>query len=345
MEKQRDKLSKRYYDTEAVGSYGGIQPLAKKTKVQPEVVKSWLETQDVYTLHKPVRYKFPRRKVIVSGPNQQWQADLIDMSRLNRHNHGFTFVLTCIDVFSKRAWAIPIKNKTGTSLVSAFESIPVVLPRSLQTDKGTEFTNHKFQQWLKKNHVHFFTSENDDIKASVVERFNRTLKSKLWRYFSRHDTLNYADILETMVDVYNHTPHRSIGMAPLDVNGKNKAEIWFRLYSDPIPYKETKLKVGDTVRISKTRRVFKKGYLPQWSEEIFKIIRRKSTQPPTFILEDYVGEILKGTFYPQELQKISKKDDVYRIEKVLKREKHRLFVKWKGYPDKFNSWISVKDLV
>ena len=148
-----------------------------------------------------------------------------------------------------------------------------------------------------------------------------------------------------MVDVYNRTPDRSIHMAPNDVTSKNKARIWLRLYADPISYKEPTLCVGDSVRISKARQAFKKGYLAQWTEEIFTIVERKSTQPPTFVLADYSGEVLKGTFYPQELQNVIKTDNVYRVEKILKRTKNRALVKWQGYPDKFNSWVNVKDLM
>ena len=345
MRKRERQLALTYYDVKGIGSFGGIQPLAKTSKVKTKQAKAWLASQDVHTLHKPVRYKFPRRKTIVDGPNQQWQADLIDVSRLSRHNHGTKFLLTCIDIFSKKAWVEPLKDKTATSLVNAFESIQRSLPKKLQTDKGTEFLNRKLQQWLKAHKVHHFTTENEDIKASILERFNRTLKSKLWHYFTRHDTLTYMDVLDSMVDVYNHTPHRSIGMAPNDVTSKNKARIWFRLYANPISYKEPALRVGDSVRISKARRVFKKGYLAQWTEEIFTIVERKSTQPPTFVLADYSGEVLKGTFYPQKLQKVIKTDDVYRVEKILKRSKNQALVKWLGYPDKFNSWVNVKDLV
>ena len=345
MRKRERQLASTYYDVKGVGSFGGNRPLAESSKVKTKQAKAWLASQDVYTLHKPVRYKFPRRKTIVGGPNQQWQADLIDVSRLSRHNRGTKFLLTCIDVFSKKAWVEPLKDKTATSLMNAFESIQHSLPKKLQTDKGTEFLNRKLQQWLKARKVHHFTTENEDIKASIVERFNRTLKSKLWRYFTRHDTLSYVDVLDSMVDVYNRTPHRSIGMAPDDVTSKNKARIWFRLYADPTSYKEPALRVGDSVRISKARRTFKKGYLAQWTEEIFTVVERKSTRPPTFVLADYSGEVLKGTFYPQELQNVIKTDDVYRVEKILKRTKNRVLVKWRGYPDKFNSWVNVKDLV
>lgn len=341
---RENKLSSHYYNIKGVGSYGGVGRLAKKTNLDSNIVQNWLASQDAYTLHKPVRYKFPRRKVIVSGPHQQWQADLVDVSSLSRYNSGIKFLLTCIDVFSKKAWVVPLKNKSGSSLVDAFTSITDPLPRSLQTDKGTEFINRLFQKWLKNNNIHFFTTENDDIKAGIVERFNRTLKVKLWRYFTKHNTKKYLQILDDIVDAYNRSPHRSIGMAPNDVNKSTKGKVWYRLYADPAPYKSSNLRVGDSVRISKTRRVFKKGYLPQWTEEIFTIVGRKNTRPITFVLSDYSGEILKGSFYSQELQKIDKKDDIYRIDKIVKEEKNRVLVKWLGYPDSFNSWVSKKDL-
>ena len=340
------KLDKTYYNTKAVGSFGGIQPLSKKVRVKPEKVKDWLRTQDTYTLHKPIKYKFPRRKIIVGGIGHQWQADLVDVSRLSKHNKGIKYLLTCVDVFSRKAWVVPLKDKSGSTLLSAFQSISDPLPQRLQTDKGTEFTNRKVQQWLKEQKVHFFTTENEDIKASMVERFNRTLKSKLWRYFTKNETLSFLHILQDIVDTYNHTPHRSIGMAPLDVNDKTLGRVWFRLYGDSFAdYKKPELKVGDSVRISKARRAFKKGYLPQWTEEIFTIFEVQSTHPPTFLLKDWGGEELKGSFYTEELQKIDKSDHIYRIEEVLKQDKNRLFVKWLGYPASFNSWVAKKDLI
>ena len=236
MGRQKERLSQSYYVAKELGSYGGVRPLSKKSKQAPEWVKEWLETQDAYTFHKPVRHKFPWWKVIVSGLHRQWQADLIHVSNLSGYNCGFKFLLTCIDVFSKKAWVVPLKNKTGKTLVCAFESILATLPRSLETDKGTEFTNREFQQWLKDHDVHFFTTENGDIQASIVEQFNPTLQSKMWRYFTRQNTLVYVDVLESMVDVYSRTPHHSVGMAPSDVTSRNKAKGWFRIYADPAPY-------------------------------------------------------------------------------------------------------------
>ena len=132
----RSKLQERYYDPKRAGSYGGVAALRRA--VPEHNVEQWLSEQDAYTLHKPVRRRFKRHCVIVGGPNQQWQADLVDMSRLKKTNDGITFLLTVIDVFSKIAWCVPLKNKSAVSLVAAFtQLLSNRAPNTLQTDKGT----------------------------------------------------------------------------------------------------------------------------------------------------------------------------------------------------------------
>jgi hypothetical protein len=135
-------------------------------------------------------------------------------------------------------------------------------PETFHSDKGTEFTNRKFQALLKKEGIRFFTTQNE-TKASIVERFNRTLKGKMWKYFTANNTLKYMDILQKLVKSYNHSRHRSIGMRPVDVNETNESIVWQKLYGEE-PEKPVRFKfdIGDQVRINKTRRTFKKGYLP-----------------------------------------------------------------------------------
>ena len=214
----------------------------------------------------------------------------------------------------------------------------------LQTDKGTEYLNSQFQSMLKKHGIHFYTSENEDIKAAVVERFNRMLKERLYRYFTRANTYRYLDVLHDVVLSYNRTRHRSIGMAPVEVKSGNESDIAKRLYPNkPKKFKWT-LNIGDNVRITVGRNVFRKGYVGNWSEEIFTIQQRYPTQPVTYGLVDAVREPIKGRFYRFELQKVEKpSDDYYSVEKILKtRElpggRVQYFVKWRGYPDSMNSW-------
>ena len=179
-----------YFDSKSPVAFTGLVPLyreAKKTipSLTLAGVREWLRENETYTLHKPVRYNFKRNRVYVNGIDDQWQADLVDVSSLSRFNKGNKFLLTCIDVFSKYAWVIPLRNKTSASLVDAFQSILDTgrSPDKLQTDKGTEFLNAPFQHLLEKHEIKFFTT-NSELKASVIERFNRTLKTRMWKYFT-----------------------------------------------------------------------------------------------------------------------------------------------------------------
>ena len=131
-------LSEVYFDPTRVGSYGGVAGLRCVTRLPRKAVTAWLSEQDAYTLHKPARRHFKRRRVIVGGMLQQWQADLVDMSKVKDVNDGMAFLLTMIDVFSKVAWCVPMKNKSAASMVAALQSTFVnVCPQTLQTDQGT----------------------------------------------------------------------------------------------------------------------------------------------------------------------------------------------------------------
>ena len=215
-----DFLSDYYFDTKSPVAFTSPLTLYREAKKHyPSLtfrqVKTWLQSKDTYTLHKPVRYNFPRNRVIVTGIDDQWQADLVDISSFAHYNKRYKFLLTCIDVFSKFAWVVPFKNKTGETLVNGFQSILDFgrSPEKLQTDKGIEFLNHNFQSLLIENSIHFFTT-NSELKASVVEHFNRILKTRMWKYFTAKNTLVYIYILQDIVHGYNNSYHRSIGQAP-----------------------------------------------------------------------------------------------------------------------------------
>jgi hypothetical protein len=337
-------MESTYYNPIKSGSYGGVQPLIRYSGQGHSNVKNWLSSQDAYTLHKPVRKVFPRRKTYAKGIHDLFQADLADMQQLSRFNDGYRFILTCVDVFSKRAFAIPLKDKKGSSVAAAFDKIfSEVKPSMIQTDKGTEFLNQQVQDVFRKNNIRFYFSENREIKAACVERLNRTLKTRLFRYFTHHRTNRWIDVLDEFIRSYNESFHRSIGMAPNDVTFDNADIIMKRLYPEkPIP--KWKFMIGDTVRISKYKNIFQKGYLRNWTDELFTVTERYPTHPVTYGLQDLLGEHIKGKFYEQEIQKVIKTDNVYEVETVIKTRKRggklEYYVKWKGYPDKFNSWTS-----
>ena len=171
-----------YTDLNHAGSFRGLDSIRRHVKVNANTAREWLMGEKAYTLHKQSNTKFRRRRTISRGINELWQADLVDLSSLSNENDSKRYLLTCIDVFSKYARVEPLKNKSGKTLTLAFtKMIADQQCKLLQTDKGTEFLNGTFQKLLKDRNIRHYTSENDDIKAAVVERFNRTLKNIMWR--------------------------------------------------------------------------------------------------------------------------------------------------------------------
>jgi transposase InsO family protein len=334
-----------YTDPAHAGSFRGLNSLLRHVNVPNQSAREWLMGEKAYTLHKHSTSKFRRRRTIAKGINELWQADLVDLSLLSNENDSHRYLLTCIDVFSKYARVEPLKNKSGASLTAAFaRMLESHQCKLLQTDKGTEFLNSSFQQLLKDRNIRHYTSENDDIKASVVERFNRTLKGVMWRYLSHTSSGRYIDVLQQLVTSYNNTYHRSIKMAPSEVNAQNESVVRKRLYPAQNKTLKWRYKVGQTVRMKQTKRVFKKGYEPSWTEEIFIIASLYPSDPPTYILKDLAGEEIKGKFYEQEIQPVTyKADEAFVVERVLKTRRRgrrtEYYVKWRNYPDKFNSWV------
>jgi len=245
-------------------------------------------------MHKPRRIRFPRRKTYSKGIRDLYQIYLADVSNLSPFNDGMRYLLTCIDVFTKRAWAIPIKAKSARGVADAFEKIVDEGECNMvQRDKSTEFRNSTFQIMLQRCGIHFYTSENENLKASVVERFNRTLKTKMYRYFTHANTRRYVDVLDDLVHSYNNTYHRSIWMAPAEVAPHN---VRARLYPLKSKWFKWEHQVGDKVRIAMQRQPFRKGYLSDWSEEIFQIASQLPTTPVTYEVKDLDGELIKGRF-------------------------------------------------
>ena len=318
----------------------------KKTEKQ---VENWLKKREAYTLHAPIRKRFTRNYYKVSKIDDLWQADLCDMRELAEYNDQYKFILTVIDVFSKYAWAIPLTDKSAKTIKLAFDVIfRERRPDHLQSDKGKEFTNATVQALFKFHNINFYTTQNPDVKASVVERYNRTLKTYMWRYFTHNQTRRYVNVLDDLVYAYNHRTHSVIKMAPADVTKDNSKQVLFNLYRNKrLTKQKPLLKVGDHVRITREKSTFEKGYESNWSREIFKIAKIIQRDRVVYELVDLADEPIVGTFYELEVQKINL-PETYKIEQVLrtqgKGEHRKLFVKWAGYPDKFNSWIKASDL-
>ena len=280
---------------------------------------------------------------MVSGNNEIWAADLADMRALSDENDGFNYLLLVIDIFNKYGWIVPLKNKSSGVIVEALKGIfkdSGRRPKKLWTDKGREFFNKDVRDL-----IYLYATENEE-KSSIAERWIRTIKEKMFKYFTDYKTNRYIDVLPDLVEDYNNTVHSSTKLTPVEASKEeNQLKVWRNLYPDR--YKTSRLNpkfsVGDEVRITKKKKVFEKGYTTRWTEEIFTIKEIRETNPITYKLEDLQGEEIKGTFYEPELQKTEQQ--IFRIEKVIKKEKGKSLVKWKGYSDKFNSWVDNKDLI
>ena len=279
--------------------------------------------------------KFRKRKVFSPSPDHIWAADLVDMKAFSKYNNGYKYILTIMDVHSRYGYMVPLKDKTGLSVSEALKKIfKTKKPNKLWTDKGKEFYNKHVQDLIE-----VYSTENEE-KASIIERFNRTMKEKMFKYFTAKETNKYIDILQDLVAEYNETIHSSIGMTPSEAREHGVPIDYSKEHQD---YKEPKLKLGDHVRLSKKKSLFEKGYTTRWTEEIFVITKVKRTDPVTYEVTDLNGEPIKGSFYEQELQKTTQ--EVFRIEKVLKRKGSKLYVKWLNYGPEFNSWIDESNLV
>ena len=301
-------------------------------------------------LHKPIRRKFKKRIVFAKNVDDIWSADLVDMQSFSKYNNGFKYILMVIDVFSKFGWGVPLKTKNGTTIAEAFEKIfKNNVPAMLWTDKGKEFYNVHLSKVLRKNNVKLYSTENEE-KSSVVERWNRTIKTWMWKYFTANNTKRYIDILQSLIDKYNNTKHRAIGCKPVVARQPSSyADVYQKLYKKRSEEraKDPKFRVGEQVRISKKKKTFEKGFTPNWTEEVFTIVEVKPTKPPTYKIQDTRGDSIDGTFYEAELQKSTQ--EVYRIENIVKKRTSKegikeALVKWKGYDRKFNSWIPVSEL-
>ena len=284
---------------------------------------------------------------MVSGNNEIWAADLADMRAFAEYNDGNNYLLLVIDTFNKYGWIIPLKDKKGETMVKAFKTIfkEGRKPKKLWTDKGREFYNKDMDDLRKLYDIELYSTENEE-KSSIAERWIRTMKEKMFKYFTDNNTHNYMGALPELVEDYNNTVHSSTKFTPTEASKEeNELKVWRNLYPDryKINNLTPKFSVGDEVRITKKKKVFEKGYTTRWTEEIFTIKEIRETNPITYKLEDLQGEEIKGTFYEPELQKTEQQ--VFRIEKIIKKEKGKSLVKWKGYPDKFNSWVDNKDLI
>lgn len=325
-----------------------------------KTLQDWLSDHENFSLNKNVLRNFQRGRVLVKGIDDQWDADLFSLIPYADANDGYSYVLAVIDIFSRFAWLVPLKKKTATETKNGFLSILQQgrKPQRLRTDMGSEFKSSVFGTAMKQEKInHFFT--HNEKQANYVERFIQTIKKKLFRFLAAKKTRRYIDNLNDLVDSYNKTFHSGIQAIPREVNKENEAKLWWQMYwPEEGPGKKRKkrnvtkyfaFEKGDTVRMSLTKTAFDREYSVKWTIELFIISDRFPRQGKLmYKLKDWMGEEIEGTFYQAELQK-TREPPVFTFSHIVKINgkikargqgaRREVLVKWKGWPDKFNSWI------
>ena len=278
--------------------------------------------------------------------------DLADLSSLAIYDK-YKYLLKVIDIFSRYAWSVPLKDKTGSSITSALKSLfENRKPITIQSDKGTKFVNATVQQYLKRQEVRFRKTHNPDINGAVIERFNKSLKTRMYKYFTKNNTYRYLDVINKLLTGYSNSVHSTIGMPPSKVNPSKFYIVWKRMNSlwIKIPQGSIKYKVGDLVRITKEKVKFAKGYEQNFSTEIFQVVKVIRRVPqPVYEMSDLQSRPIEGQFYNYELVKVTVSPDTeFQIDKIVRTRKNggikQHLVKWKGYNETFNSWINASDI-
>ena len=253
----------------------------------------------------PVIKKFQRIQIQIHYKDECWSIDLIDRSSLAKYNKNYKFIFTIIDNHTKYAWAIPLKDKSGNSTTTAFKSLIEKAkrkPDKIWSDRGKEFYNKIFLDFLKEQNIHIY-STHSDLKAVFVERFNRTLLDLIKEPMYIEGKACWLNHLDAALEKYKNRVHTTTKTTPFEAN--NTAKLASHKPIDPPTFinkpKQPKLQVGDYERVPDKRNIYSKGYTTNWSRELFKIEKINNTNPVTHFLVDKNNEQIKGKYYEQEL--------------------------------------------
>jgi hypothetical protein len=312
-------------------------------RVTRKRIQNFLDRQNAYTMHRKTWRRFPRRQTFGSAWRAELQIDLADMNNVAEFNTvggvQMKWLLTAIDCFARFAWAVPIPDKRPTTVREALKSIFVgFLPLAVYSDDGTEFKG-AVDAYFRENQIRHIVMRTD-LKCALVERLNRTIKSKLYKIFTHRwmsRPFHYLDVLPDVMRSINGRVNPTTGRTPASVGP------FTRMHLVPTPHSKAKFAVGEHVRTSRVPDTFNKGYMPTYTAEYFVVDRVAPTSPPTYHLRDLKGEKISGVFYGRELVRVDPQpDDYYKIEKIGERTRGRrkeYLVHYWGWPDKFDEWI------
>lgn len=303
-----DEILHCYTNPRHSGSYGGPDRLSKSLKISKKICKDALESLDAYSKIKRVAHKFVRRKISAVEIDYLWQIDLVAVSNYARFNKGFHYLLTCIDVCSRFAFVIPVKRKNAEDVTNAFSELLTRCkrkPKFIQSDQGLEFFNSKFKSLLKTLGVKLYHNHSP-LKAAMIERFNRTLMTRLQKVFTHRGKNVYHDVLDDELFSYNSNVHSSTKFDPASVTKYNQMDVWFNSNADLLTRVRhvATLKVNDFVRIKINKKIFTKGYASTYSNEVYKVTEVINSNPITYKISDNTKTTVLGIFYDSELSRV-----------------------------------------
>ena len=375
-------LCSLYHDIKSPASFASEQKLyqAAKTIFKKDItlkdIKAFLKTQKSHTRHGNIPHRYRKRMVIVSAPGKLLSSDLADMTNIKEHNEGYKYLAFFIDCYSRKLDVVPLKDKRGSTMAK-------VLDKHLEksqykylhcwVDMGSEYYNEHVKKICKKHDLILYSVQNSQVKASIVERCIRTYKTKLYKMFTHYNSYNYIKHLADLIHAYNTSPHRGlIGLRPADVHLMQDTAELNLLTQKMIKQKYANygttinnckrqldssvrqaLPLGTTVRLlmKRAENIFSKSYEPIFTQEIFvidKVIQRDGII--TYGLKDLMNEPITGSVYHNEIKETVLPKH-YEIEKIIetknceKTNKKLALVKFLGYPDKFNEYIPIDNVV
>ncbi|KAL3111280.1 hypothetical protein niasHT_013322 [Heterodera trifolii] len=320
------KINKIYTDPANPGGYAGASAL-------------YAARNTTYTLFKPKKEKFRRLRTVPAGFMTDVQADLADFQALSRKNSGYRYLLLAVDVLSRRMFGSPVKSKRPVDMKRAFEELFEQMPRvpdTLYTDRGLEFVAKPLKEFYAEKGIQKFETSSKK-KAAVVERAIRTLKTRLYKYFSANNTSVWVDVVPKFLSAINNSVCRAIGLRPNNISDTNAREVWKRVYGVAQLDKKTKIRAGETFLC----------YIPNYSDHVYTVDEARSINPQHYLLKDYYGTKLKRKFYLPELTKVQVDENtMYRIEKKYKKRmrdgKSEILVKFIGFPEKY--WVTNEEI-
>lgn len=360
-EERYNEIITNYKDVKHPTAFAGRNVLYRyyKGRYSDKDIEKALEHIDSYTRHKELKKPNPRNPFFIHYKRQQVQGDLIDLKKLSRTNEGVKFLAAFIDSFTKKAWVYPMKDKSAQTMESVFEKWLEEdieqKPESMFCDRGTEFKNRRVKTFFETRGIKFI-HPNSEMKAAIVERFNRTIENMIFKYMTEFETEKYIDKLDDLVTAYNNRGHRTLKfLSPEEAEkneNQNKIRKIHRQRYDELEIKnykkEPKYAIGDMVRVKKLPTRFARGYEEQFNSEYFRIVSINKTLPIVmYNLESMnTGEQIEGGFYANELSKV--RGSVFKVIRVLRRRRRngrlQYLVRWKDFGPRHDSWVNEDDI-